>query len=73
MVWGLLPFDFEVSFEAHICGAISGLVLAVVYRDQGPEPERSELDDEEEDWRDDAENGRVPGSMGSENNKPMDV
>jgi membrane associated rhomboid family serine protease len=49
MVWGVLPFDWEVSFEAHLCGAISGLVLAVVYRDQGPEPERSELEDEEED------------------------
>ena len=41
MVWGLLPFDFEVSFEAHITGAVSGIILAVIYRDQGPEPERS--------------------------------
>lgn len=49
MVWGLLPFDFEVSFEAHITGAISGLVLALVYRDQGPEPQRSELEEEEEE------------------------
>ncbi len=49
MVWGLLPFDFEVSFEAHITGAVSGLILAVVYRDQGPEPQRSELDDEEDE------------------------
>ncbi len=48
MVWGLLPFDFEVSFEAHITGAVSGVILAVVYRDQGPEPERSALDDEED-------------------------
>jgi membrane associated rhomboid family serine protease len=48
MVWGLLPFDYEVSFEAHITGAISGLVLAIVYRDQGPEPETSLLDEEEE-------------------------
>lgn len=48
MVWGLLPFDFEVSFEAHISGAVAGLLLAVLYRDQGPEPERSELDEEEE-------------------------
>jgi membrane associated rhomboid family serine protease len=48
MVWGLLPFDFEVSFEAHITGAISGIVLAVIYRDQGPEPEKSILDEEEE-------------------------
>ena len=49
LVWGLLPFDFEVSFEAHLTGAISGVILAVIYRDQGPEPERSSLDDEEKD------------------------
>jgi membrane associated rhomboid family serine protease len=48
MVWGLLPFDFEVSFEAHITGAVSGVILAVIYRDQGPEPEKSSLDEEEE-------------------------
>lgn len=53
MVWGLLPFDFEVSFEAHITGAVSGVVLAIIYRDQGPEPERSELEDEEEDPEED--------------------
>ena len=47
MVWGLLPFDFEVSFEAHITGVVAGVILAVIYRDQGPEPERTWLDDEE--------------------------
>jgi membrane associated rhomboid family serine protease len=49
MVWGLLPFDFEVSFEAHITGAVAGVILALVYRDQGPEPEKSILDEEEEE------------------------
>jgi membrane associated rhomboid family serine protease len=49
MVWGLLPFDFEVSFEAHITGAVTGIVLAIIYRDQGPEPETSLLDEEEEE------------------------
>lgn len=49
MVWGLLPFDFKVSFEAHITGAVAGAVLAVVYRDQGPEPEHSSLEEEEEE------------------------
>lgn len=48
LVWGLLPFDFEVSFEAHITGAVSGIVLAILYRDQGPEPDKSELDEDEE-------------------------
>jgi len=49
MVWGLLPFDFEVSFEAHITGVVAGVILALFYRDQGPEPERTWLDDEEEE------------------------
>jgi len=49
MVWGLLPFDFEVSFEAHITGAVSGLILALVYRDQGPEPQGSKFEEEEEE------------------------
>jgi len=48
MWWGLLPLDVDVSFEAHITGAVSGLVLALVYRDQGPLPEKTELEDEEE-------------------------
>jgi membrane associated rhomboid family serine protease len=49
MVWGLLPLDVEVSFEAHITGAVAGVILALVYRDQGPEPERILLDEEEEE------------------------
>ena len=48
LVWGLLPFDFEVSFEAHISGAVAGLILAIIYRDQGPVSDRSALDDGED-------------------------
>lgn len=46
MVWGLLPLDVEVSFEAHITGAVAGVILALIYRDQGPEPEISLMEDE---------------------------
>lgn len=55
MVWGLLPFDYEVSFEAHITGAVSGIILALLYRDQGPVPEPSPLLDDEEEDEDDEE------------------
>jgi len=48
LVWGLLPFDFEVSFEAHICGVVAGVILAIFYRDQGPVSDRSALDDGED-------------------------
>jgi len=49
MVWGLLPLDVEVSFEAHITGAVAGVILALIYRDQGPEPEISLLEEEEDE------------------------
>ncbi len=65
MVWGFLPFDFEVSFEAHITGAIAGLLLAIVYRDQGPEPQKSELDDEDESLEGDQSEENQPGEEAS--------
>lgn len=63
MVWGLLPFDFKVSFEAHITGVVAGVILAFFYRDEGPEPEGSSLDDEEEE--DEGEQGSVIGEQGA--------
>jgi membrane associated rhomboid family serine protease len=49
LVWGLLPFDYEVSFEAHLTGAVTGILLAIFYRNEGPRPEAAELEDEPED------------------------
>ncbi|RPI42892.1 MAG: rhomboid family intramembrane serine protease [Bacteroidetes bacterium] len=49
LVWGLLPYDYQVSFEAHLTGAISGILLALLHRDLGPEPEKSILWEEEEE------------------------
>lgn len=38
LVWGLLPFDTVISWEAHLAGSISGIILAFVYRkDSRPE------------------------------------
>lgn len=57
MVWGLLPIDVEVSFEAHITGALAGVLLAIVYRNEGPEPDPTlqEDDDGEEGEAEDDE------------------
>lgn len=70
MVWGLLPFDFKVSFEAHITGVVAGVILAIFYRDEGPEPERSSLDEEEEDSEWESVNGEQ--GIGSNVTKPGD-
>jgi len=48
LIWGLLPFDYEVSWEGHLSGAVVGIALALLYRDQGPEPEKPSWELEEE-------------------------
>jgi membrane associated rhomboid family serine protease len=56
MVWGMFPWFLGVSYEAHIYGAFAGVLLAWVYRNEGPqrkvydwelEPESEELTMEE--------------------------
>ncbi len=56
MVWGMFPWFLGVSYEAHIYGAFAGVLLAWVYRKEGPqrkiydwelEPETEELTMEE--------------------------
>ncbi len=48
LIWGLLPFDYEVSWEGHLSGAVVGVALALLYRDKGPEPEKPSWEMEEE-------------------------
>jgi membrane associated rhomboid family serine protease len=40
MVWWMLPIDEHISWEGHIAGAVSGLLLALVLRKQGPLPDQ---------------------------------
>jgi hypothetical protein len=38
MVWGIFPGIYKnVSWESHMLGAFSGIVLAVWYRKEGPQ------------------------------------
>jgi membrane associated rhomboid family serine protease len=51
MVWGLFPGIYRnVSWESHMLGFISGIVLAIRFRNEGlQEPVYDWLDDDEED------------------------
>tara|TARA_R110001592_G_scaffold5171_3_gene28650 strand:- start:163 stop:867 length:705 start_codon:yes stop_codon:yes gene_type:complete len=57
MVWGVFPIKLNISFEAHLWGFISGVVLAIYYRKQGPQKvvhvwdEDDEEDDEDAYWK----------------------
>ncbi len=56
MFWGIFPLKPDISWESHLWGAASGLLLSYYYRHQGPsrptaswehEPEEDESDEEE--------------------------
>jgi membrane associated rhomboid family serine protease len=53
LVWGILPTDPTISFEAHLSGAIVGLVAALVWRNADPLPEKYEWEYENDDEEDD--------------------
>lgn len=36
MIWGLFPIDPKVSFEGHVFGALSGIIMAIYMKDKGP-------------------------------------
>ncbi|MDT8385959.1 MAG: rhomboid family intramembrane serine protease [Thiogranum sp.] len=38
MIWGLFPTAPSISFESHLAGAVFGVVLAFLLRDQDPKP-----------------------------------
>lgn len=50
MVWGIFPDIYKnVSWESHMLGFISGIVLAIAYRKEGPQEPVYEWMEEEED------------------------
>jgi len=47
LIWGVFPQDNQVSWESHLLGAVVGIVLAVFYRNKGPQ------NDSEKHWNED--------------------
>lgn len=61
MVWGVFPLFRHISWEAHLFGALAGMLVAVVYRKEGPqrklyEWEKTSFDEEEDENDEDDEN-----------------
>lgn len=52
-VWSILPItewvDATISWEGHLAGAISGLVFALVFRNEGPQKPQPVWDEEDEE------------------------
>lgn len=49
MFWGIFPIKPEISWESHLWGAASGLMLAFYYRHQGPGRPAASWEDEPEE------------------------
>lgn len=49
MFWGILPIKPEISWESHLWGSASGLMLAFYYRHQGPVRPTASWEDEPEE------------------------
>ncbi len=51
LVWGFFPQlfpDKSISWEGHLCGAVSGMILAIFYRKEGPQRKQYFLDEEDD-------------------------
>lgn len=48
MIWGIFPTDSHVSWEGHLSGLVTGVILAFTYRKRGPQPPKYQYEIEKE-------------------------
>jgi membrane associated rhomboid family serine protease len=48
MIWGIFPLKEEVSWEGHLCGLVTGVILAFVYKHRGPKRPKYQFEIEKE-------------------------
>ena len=47
-VWGIFPVQENISWEGHALGLFSGIIVALLYKDKGPQPQKMHYEIEEE-------------------------
>ena len=48
MIWGIFPLKEEVSWEGHLCGLVTGVMLAFVFKKEGPKRPKYQFEIEKE-------------------------
>lgn len=48
LIWGIFPMQPHVSWEGHLMGLISGVILAFIYRKKGPQSPKYQYEIEKE-------------------------
>lgn len=63
IVWHIFPWQINdpISWEGHLSGAVTGILLAIIYRKQGPQKPVKVWEEEEDDEEidNDKENGNI--------------
>ena len=47
MIWGIFPLERQISWDGHLCGWMSGIFLAILFRKKGSKPDEFPLLSEE--------------------------
>jgi membrane associated rhomboid family serine protease len=56
MVWGIFPYNVNISWEGHFFGALTGFILSFTYRKEGPQMKKPEWEVEDEEDEEGEEN-----------------
>lgn len=77
MVWGMFPFmSSTISYESHMLGAVTGLILSLWYRHEGPvKPLPEWMHEPEEESLTDGERSEWDGGYGADQGRfgPPDI
>lgn len=49
LIWGVFPMDLNISFEGHLWGFVAGVILAIFYRNKGPQRKKYDWENEDDD------------------------
>ena len=71
LIWGMMPINPEVSWEGHLWGAVSGVVLALFYRKYQLRREKFEWEYEEEEEETGSDQSQFGEDEKSEQSQPQ--
>lgn len=73
MFWGIFPIKPGISWESHLWGAVSGVLLALYYRHQGPQRPVSSWENEPDDDDDESPSEEINEEITPEDANHIDT
>ncbi len=73
LVWYIFPVDARISWEGHASGLLVGVVLAIIYRKEGPQRKIYQFETEPELPDDENAYWNIPDTSGPTESKPQNT